>query len=229
VDRKQITDLQTSYDRVAAEYVQRIYHELDHKPLDRQLLDRFAAGVQSLGPACDLGCGPGHVARYLRERGVDVCGIDLSPGMVDQARQLNPGIEFRQGDMLALDVEDRTWGGIAAFYSIIHIPREEVTSALREMKRVLRQGGILLLAFHVGEEIVHLEEWWGHPVSIDFLFFRPDEMAGYLASAGFEIEEVITRPSYADMEYLSHRAYIFAKKPTGFPIPRLEPVEDDSA
>jgi len=229
VDRKQITDLQTSYDRVAAEYVQRIYHELDHKPLDRQLLDRFAAGVQSLGPACDLGCGPGHVARYLHERGVDVCGIDLSPGMVDQARQLNPGIEFRQGDMLALDVEDRTWGGIAAFYSIIHIPREEVTSALREMKRVLRQGGILLLAFHVGEEIVHLEEWWGHPVSIDFLFFRPDEMAGYLASAGFEIEEVITRPSYADMEYLSHRAYIFAKKPTGFPIPRLEPVEDDSA
>ena len=117
----------------------------------------------------------------------------------------------------------------ASTYSIIHIPREEVTDALCEMRRVLRGEGLLLLAFHIGEEIVHLEEWWGHPVSIDFLFFRPEEMAGYLASAGFEIEEVITRPPYADVEYPSHRAYIFAKKPTGFPIPRLEPVEDDSA
>jgi SAM-dependent methyltransferase len=213
VDRQQITDLQISYDRVATEYVQRIYHELAHKPLDRQLLDRFAAGVQRLGPACDLGCGPGHVAQYLRERGVDVCGIDMSHGMVEQARQRNPGIEFRQGDMLALDVEDESWGGIAAFYSIIHIPREEVTSALREMKRVLRQGGILLLAFHIGEEVVHLEEWWGHPVSVDFLFFQPEEMVGYLTSAGFEIEDVITRPPYADVEYPSHRAYIFARKP----------------
>ncbi|HET7087288.1 MAG TPA: class I SAM-dependent methyltransferase [Anaerolineae bacterium] len=213
MDRQQIADLQTSYDRVAAEYVQRIYHELDHKPLDRQLLDRFAAGVHGLGPACDLGCGPGHVARYLSERGVDVFGIDLSPGMVEQARRLNPGIEFRQGDMLALDAKDETWGGIAAFYSIIHIPREEVISALSEMRRALRGGGLLLLAFHIGEEIVHREEWWGHPVSLDFLLFQPEEMAGYLASAGFEIEEVITRPPYADVEYASHRAYIFAKKP----------------
>ena len=121
---QEFKDVQNSYDRVAAEYVQRISGELEHKPLDRQLLDRFAARVQGLGPVCDLGCGPGHVARYLHERGVPVIGIDLSPVMVEQARRLNPGIEFRQGNMLSLDVEDGAWGGIVAFYSIIHLPRQ---------------------------------------------------------------------------------------------------------
>jgi trans-aconitate methyltransferase len=89
-------DLQGSYDRVAVEYAQRIYKELKHKPLDRQLLDRFAARVRGLGPVCDLGCGPGHGAYYLHRRGVQVAGVDLSSAMVEQARRLNPGIEFQQ-------------------------------------------------------------------------------------------------------------------------------------
>jgi hypothetical protein len=49
----------TSYDRVADEYVRRIFDELQHKPLDRLLLDRFAASVRGMGPVCDMGCGPG--------------------------------------------------------------------------------------------------------------------------------------------------------------------------
>ena len=62
-DRK-ISDVQVSYDLVADEYARRISDELMHKPLDRQLLDQFAAHVQGLGLVCDLGCGPGHV-HYL--------------------------------------------------------------------------------------------------------------------------------------------------------------------
>ncbi len=60
-----------SYDRVADEYARRIFDELDHKPFDREILDGFADAVRGLGPVCDLGCGPGQVARYLRARGVD--------------------------------------------------------------------------------------------------------------------------------------------------------------
>src|SRR5690349_13016944 len=123
-------DVQTSYDRIADAYVQRIYEELQHKPLDRRLLERFAARVREIGTACDMGCGPGHVARYLREQGAGVCGIDLSPEMIERARQLNPGIAFQQGDMLALEVPDGEWAGIAAFYSILHIPRDRIVQAL---------------------------------------------------------------------------------------------------
>lgn len=204
---------QTSYDLVADEYVRRIFDELQHKPLDRQLLDRFAASVREVGPACDMGCGPGHVARYLRERGVQVCGVDLSPAMVERARRLTPSVEFRQGDMMALDAPDGAWAGIAAFYSIIHIPRSDMVRALGELRRVLRPDGLLLLAFHIGDDTKHLDEWWGHQVCVDFFSFRSAEIAAFLAEAGFEIEEIIGREPYPDVEHQSRRSYIFARRP----------------
>jgi len=208
-----LIELQNSYDEVAEEYVARIFHELAHKPLDRELLDRFAVNVRDLGPVCDLGCGPGHVARYLHDRGVNIFGIDLSPRMVEQARQLNPGIEFKQGNMLSLDAAAKTWGGIVAFYSLIHIPHEKMILALHELKRVLRPNGLLLLSFHLGQEILHRDELWGKKVSMDFIFFERHELEGYLKSAGLVIEDVIERPPYEDVEYQSRRAYIFARKP----------------
>jgi SAM-dependent methyltransferase len=213
MDQRTTLALQASYDAVADEYVRRIYDELQHKPLDRQFLDRFAAGIQAAGLVGDLGCGPGHVASYLYARGVNVIGIDLSAAMIEQARRLNPGIAFRQGDMLALDVEDGAWAGAVAFYSIIHIPRDEVVQALLEIKRVLRPGAALLMAFHIGEGIIHLDELWDRAISADFIFFQPHEMERDLNAAGFIVEDVMTRPPYENVEYPSHRAYIFAKRP----------------
>jgi len=213
MDERTLADLQSSYDRVAPEYVRRIYDELQHKPLDRELLDRFADGVRERGVACDLGCGPGHVARYLHERGVQVVGLDLSPAMLEHARRLNPGITFLQDNMLALDVPDRSWAGIAAFYSIIHIPRAEAVNALREWKRVLQPGGLVLLAFHIGTEIRHMEEWWGQPVNLDFLFFTTDEMKTYLHAADFDVEWAVERAPYEGFEVATQRAYIFARSP----------------
>ena len=210
-------DTQTSYDRVADEYVRRIFDELRHKPLDRQLLDRFAASVRDVGPACDLGCGPGHVARYLHEHGVQVCGVDLSVELVERAHRLTPGIEFRQGDMMALDIPDGTWAGVAAFYSIIHIPRGDMARALSELRRVLRPGGLLLVSFHIGDDTIHFDDWWGHKVCVDFFFFRSAEIAGYLTSVGFEIKEIIEREPYPDIEHQSRRSYIFARRPNTSP------------
>src|SRR5215470_3425842 len=178
---------QASYDRVAAEYTKRIADELDYKPLERELLVRFAVTVN--GKICDLGCGPGHVARYLHDHGADVIGIDLSPAMIEQARSRNSDIRFEQGDMRALKFEDNSLGGIAALYSIIHIPRAEVTTVLTELKRVLKPGGALLAGFHQGQETLHQQELWGEAVNLDFSFFEPDEMRGYLETAGFEIAD----------------------------------------
>ncbi|HVO43133.1 MAG TPA: class I SAM-dependent methyltransferase [Aggregatilineales bacterium] len=207
------SDVRAGYDRVAGKYAEKIFDELKDKPLDRDLLNRFAEQVCGLGPACDMGCGPGQIARYLRDRGVDTIGIDLSSGMVEVARRLNPDIEFRQGSMVALHMADSTLGGIAAFYSIIHIPREDVVNVLREFRRVLRPNGRLLLAFHIGQDVLRLDEWWGERVSIDFFYFTPDEMEGYLRAAGFEIDDVIQRKPYRDVEHQSRRAYIVAHKP----------------
>jgi len=208
-------DVQSSYDRLAEEYARRIYNELRDKPTDCLLLERFAASVRDAGVVCDLGCGPGQVARYLQGCGLQVCGVDLSLGMIEQARELNPGIEFSLGDMRALKVADNTWAGIAAFYAIVNLPRDDVVRALREMMRVLRPGGRILLSFHIGEDTSHVEEnLWGCDVSLPVTFFRTATIAGLMRSAGFEIEEIVERDPYApEVEYQSQRAYIFARKP----------------
>ena len=206
--------VQKSYDRVAEDYAQHFRDEMEKKPFDRQMLDWLAEKVGDLGIICDMGCGPGQIARYLYDHGVKVCGIDLSPGMVERARCLNPEIPFQQGDMLALaNIADDSYGGVAAFYSIIHVPRPALSQALAELKRVLRPTGVLLLTFHLGQEIIHRDEWWGKEVSLDFIFFEREEMKGHLQAAGFELEEVIERDPYPEVEYPSRRAYIFARKP----------------
>jgi ubiquinone/menaquinone biosynthesis C-methylase UbiE len=201
---------QSSYDAVAEEYARRIYDELKDKPLDRDLLKRFAERTAGKGRVCDLGCGPGQVARFLHDLGVDASGLDLSPGMVDMAQHLNPSMTFQQGDMRALPFDDHSLAGLTAFYSIIHIPREDVTTVMRELRRVLQPGRLLLLAFHKGDQVIHLDEWWEKPVSVDFTFFLPDEMSGYLRAAGFAVDEVIERDPYPEVEHQSQRVYIFA-------------------
>ncbi len=213
VDPQTHADVRASYNRVADEYARRIADELTHKPLDRTLLDRFAERVQGAGPVVDVGCGPGHVAYYLAERGVEVSGLDLSPGMIERARTLHPGVPFRVGDLTALDAPDGAWVGAVAYYSLIHLPRPAVVPALRELARVLRPGGSLFVAFHVGNETRHLDEWWGHPVRLDFVFFRIEEMAGYLREAGFVVEQVTEREPYPGVEAQTRRAYITAMKP----------------
>ena len=210
-------DVRETYDRVAGEYAARIFGELAHKPFDREILDRLAEMAGLLGPVCDLGCGPGHVARYLHERwherGLEVLGIDLSTAMIEEARRLNPGLRFEQGTMLALDLADEQLGGIAAFYSIVNVPPDQQPQAFAEIWRVLRPGGLLLVAFHVGDEVVHLEEWWDTPVSVDFFFFDPAEIEGRLVEAGFVVEERHVREPYPDVEHPSRRAYLLARKP----------------
>jgi SAM-dependent methyltransferase len=202
-----------SYDRVADEYARRLFKELDGKPLDRELLTRFAQ-LAANGEICDLGCGPGQIARYLRDQGAAVFGLDLSPKMVEQARRLNPDITFREGDMLALDLPGNSLAGIAAFYAIVNIPKESQPRAFSEIARVLKPGGMLLLAFHIGDETLHENELWGQPISMDFFLLQPATIQQQLEAAGLVVEEIIEREPYApDVEYQSRRAYIFAHKP----------------
>jgi ubiquinone/menaquinone biosynthesis C-methylase UbiE len=213
MDEQALRKVRESYDRVADEYARRMFSELENKPLDRELLRRFALEVKGRGEVCDMGCGPGHVARYLRDEGGDVFGLDLSAGMLEEARRLNPDISFREGNMLALDLADASLAGISAFYAIVHLSREALPQVFREMARVLKPGGLLLLAFHIGDEMLHRDEWMDRPVSLDFQFFSPQASRRDLEAAGLVVEEIIEREPYSpEVEHQSRRAYVFARK-----------------
>ena len=198
------------YDAVAATYAKRFLDELAGKPIDRALLDLFV--VEAAAPIADIGCGPGQVARYLHDRGAHSLGLDLSPRMIDIAARTHSGIDFLVADMLSLPVADQSWGGIVAFYSIIHISPPRLPAVFAEFHRVLRPGGRALLAFHLGSELRHLDDWWDHVVSLDFQFYERSSVEDALTAAGFLVDAYLERRSYPQ-EVETTRAYLMARRP----------------
>jgi len=216
--RESTETIRTSYDAVAAAYVEHLSGELAAKPLDRHLLNRFAEEIGDRGVVADLGCGPGHVARYLHEQGAQMLGIDLSPEMIRWATDLNPGIDFRVGDFRSLDLADGSLAGVVAFYSVIHLDAEGRATAFKEFRRILDSRGALLLAFHIGAETIHRDELWGQAVSLDFRFLEPAEVTAALRKAGFTVAERTEREPYEGTEYPSRRCYVLARTaPEGQP------------
>ena len=213
IDPRLWADPATTYDKVAPAYAATFLHELDHKPFDREILTRFAAatrrGSEGGHPVCDLGCGPGHIGAFLAAHGVDAVGIDLSAGMVAQARLTYPALSFSQGNMTALALPDDTFTGIVCFYALIHVPRSQVATALLEMARVLVPGGALLVAVHGGRGTLHADEMVGQPADLDATLFSLAELCELIQRAGFAITEARERPPY-EVEHPTPRLYVWA-------------------
>lgn len=204
-------DTRESYDSAAAAYAEHLSDELARKPLDRHLLNRFAEETRGRGLIADLGCGPGHVARYLSQQGVAIFGIDFSAKMVAVARSLNPDLEFRVEDMGQLSASDASLAGVVLFYSIVHFDSTELVPIFREARRVLVPGGLALVSFHIGDEVVHRDDLFGARVSLDFRCHIPENVVEALRSAGFAVIEQIQREPYEGAEYPSRRCYLVAR------------------
>ena len=200
-----------SYDTVAGEYAVGFGDELAGKPLDRALLACLAEQAGDGAPVADLGCGPGQVAAWLAGRGVAAVGIDLSPGMIAAGRRDYPQVEFREGDLLALPAADSEFAAAIAFYSIIHLEPGELSRAFEEIHRVLRPGGLVLVSFHAGSQVRHLDQWWGHAVDVDSRFFQLPDIADAIERSGFRAEMRLERLSYPG-EVETRRAYLLARR-----------------
>jgi len=205
--------IENTYDAVAEEYAEEFTGEHEKKPMDREMLQRFSEEIGDRRPVWDFGCGPGQTTKYLKNLGLEISGLDLSEKILDQARKVHPETHFQKGNMLELEFESNSIGGIVAFYAIVHFTEEQVELVFREIFRVLEPGGIFLLTYHIGEETLHIEEYLSKAVDIDFMFFTTDFISSCLEKSGLYKIEIIEREPYPDVEYLSRRAYAFAKKP----------------
>jgi SAM-dependent methyltransferase len=98
-----------------------------------------AAGVKRRINFLDIATGPGYVAAAAAKRGATVLGVDFSPAMVAQARQLHSGIDFREGDAEQLPLGNGLFDAAAMNFGILHLGQPE--RALLEAHRILRSGG----------------------------------------------------------------------------------------
>src|SRR4051794_253905 len=101
-----------TYDRIAAEFARR------HMTANvGEELNAFAAAIVGRAPPglfriLDAGCGPGRDSKWFHERGFQTVGVDLSTGMLAEARRRAPGVDFRQSDLRSLAFPDGYFDGI---------------------------------------------------------------------------------------------------------------------
>ncbi|MFJ8441649.1 class I SAM-dependent methyltransferase [Kitasatospora griseola] len=161
------TGVGQAYDAVAELYATMFTGELASRDDELALIGELIAAppVAAGGlPVGDLGCGPGEATALLGGLGIRAFGLDLSAGMLAQARRLRPAETFVRGSLLALPFADASLGAILARYSLIHLPPAELPYAFAELRRVLAPGGRLLLGFFAADPTLGDTD---HPVPFD--------------------------------------------------------------
>jgi SAM-dependent methyltransferase len=204
------------YDGMAAEYAVRFGSELadaDQSDPDIEFLDAAVHGFPD-GCVVDVGCGPAQVSRYLIERGRTVIGLDFATAMLAEAARLVPQAGLVAADLLALPLRPASCAAAVASYSLHHLPKALLGTALAGLREVLAPGGVLVIITHggSGEELLDRPEG-----QLVLSRYAPDELAGRLQAAGFAPELLRTRPPRPG-EYPAEKIRITARRqPAGAP------------
>jgi uncharacterized protein YceH (UPF0502 family)/protein-L-isoaspartate O-methyltransferase len=211
--------VRASYGAVAAAYAAALTDELldDKQPFETWVLDRViahAADERTGGPVVEVGCGPGHTTAYLAAAGAEATGIDLTPEMIEQARERFPGGRYEVGDLRRLmrPTTAEGWSAVLAWYSLIHLAPSELPEAIASLVRPLAPGGWLVLGMHCGSDVRNNPTWFEREIDLDFVFNEPAEVVALVEQAGLtEIEWYRRGPIRARGE-TTERLYVVARK-----------------
>jgi SAM-dependent methyltransferase len=185
-----------AYSSRAPHYIE-LFDRMAETDVDVAFVRRHLEGVA--GTVLDLGCGPGQWSGWLHDLGLDVLGIDLVPAFVAHARWRHPGPSYQVGSMTDLDLPDASVAGVLAWFSTIHLPPDELDVALAGVRRVVADGGPVVVGFFDSEEAVTpfdhaVTTAWRWPV---------DALAARLDAAGLQEVDRLrwTLPDRPDRRY----------------------------
>ena len=201
-----------AYDLVAGRYHELFHNEMREKEYDRNLLDGLASRFKAGSLLLDAGCGPSaHIGRYVADKGLAVAGVDISERCITLARQYNPAMAFLQADIAGLPFRPASFEGVISYYSIMHTPKSVLLCTFREFARVLKRGGLLLIAVKAGAHDAIDTELLGVRTEIHVSLFSLQEIRAWFVEAGFALEFIEMRNPY-DFEINNDRIFAIGRK-----------------
>jgi SAM-dependent methyltransferase len=203
--------VEQGYDRIAERYLAwgagvRSDERLRYT---QALLNRLPLGAAVL----ELGCGAGLPTTKLLAERFAVTGVDISARQLELARREVSGATYLHADMASLAFPPESFGGVAAFFSLIHVPREEHAVLLRRIAAWLRPDGLLVATMGVRDSPSDIEEdWLGAPMY--FSHWDAATNRRLVTAAGLRIvsaREEIADEDGAPVAFL----WVVAEKPAG--------------
>lgn len=197
-------EVRSAYDTVAQEYAACFPGTEPEEQVDLAMITHFVEQLTSSNKeVLDAGCGTGRISRFLSDRGCVVHGVDLSPGMLAMARRDHPDIATQVASITDLPFSDARFDGILYWYSIIHVADSDLAAVFHQARRVLRPGGVVLIAFQAGQgarDVAGAYRTLGYNVTLTRFHRTADQVSGLLAAADFREEARLVRRSLTEKD-----------------------------
>ena len=172
-----------AYDQYAHQFVQHF-----EKRLDTTDLDQFLSHLPTKSFILDAGCGSARDAAYFIQQGHQAVGIDLSEGLLAEAKQLHPEVPTQLMSLTELSFPDHMFDGIWCKAALLHLDRTEIPSVLTSFHRILKSNGRLFIQTKAGEGEGTQPTPFDPELSRYFTFFSQPELENLVKKAGFTIE-----------------------------------------
>ena len=163
---------------------------------------RLIAAFPPGAPLLELGCGTGGPTTQALATHFELTGVDISPRSIELARAAVPSARFIVGDMTSVEFPDATFDAVAAFFSIIHVPRNEHGELFARIHRWLRPNGLLVAALGLSDNPAGYEaDWLGAPMY--WSGFEPHVSEQLIAAAGLTVESATVETADEDGDAVS--------------------------
>jgi SAM-dependent methyltransferase len=186
--RKRI--VQAGYDEMAERYLA-WGEKIEGDPRGR-FTERFVALLPTPGRVLELGCGAGVPSTQALAQRFEVVGVDISEAQLKRARKNVPNAKFVHADLAEAQFSSQSFDGVAAFYSLSHVPRDEHAALFGRIFEWLKPGGVFLASLGVGGESDSTGDWLGVPMF--FSSHSAAENRALLETAGFDlpVDEIVS-------------------------------------
>lgn len=197
------------YDAIAETYA--AWGLRDGDPVKRRFAELAIERTPAGAPALDIGCGTGEHATALLAQHLEVTAIDISPRSIELARERVPGPTYLVADVATVGFEPESFAVVTAFFSLIHVPRDEHEMVLQRIAQWLRPGGLLIATMGAANEESWADDWLGAPMY--WSHHEPDTNLDFARRAGLVVEssELITE-NEDDVPFTHH--WIVATRPS---------------